>query len=514
MATILIDNYESFTWNLYQYFCQAGAEVIVYRNDQVTLEKVIAHNPRNIVISPGPGHPREDTGICMDAIRHFAGKIPVFGVCMGLQCMFECFGGTVSSAGEIVHGKTNTVTHDGLGIYSGIPQNILETRYHSLSGDPSTLPKDFVVTSWTSNSNGDCIMGIRHRTFTVESVQYHPESILSEHGHTMIKNFLALNGGTWDENPGFCDRAPIATYKPQTQTNGTAPPSKTADSGKKDILSAIFEQRKKDVALAKSLPGKSPAQLEKLISLGLAPALMDFPSRLRQSIGRNNNSDHGGKLAVLAEVKRASPSKGDIFVDAVAAEQALKYANAGAAAISVLTEPKWFKGSLDDLQQARQAIEKLGSNRPAILRKDFIFDSYQILEARLAGADTVLLIVAMLSKDQLVELMSFSRKHGMEPLVEVNNSEEMELAIQIGAQVIGINNRNLHTFDVDMSTTTKLAHQVSNSSTILVALSGISAPEDALSYKGTNTSAVLIGEALMRSDDPKLFITQLRSFDI
>ncbi|KAJ1674087.1 anthranilate synthase / indole-3-glycerol phosphate synthase [Spiromyces aspiralis] len=515
MSTIIIDNYDSFTWNLYQYFCRAGANVTVFRNDKVTLERLIELNPRNLVISPGPGHPREDTGVCIDAIKHFAGKIPIFGVCMGLQCMYECYGGRVGSAGEIVHGKTDIVTHDGLGVYLNIGQSLQETRYHSLSGDPATLPPEFVITSWTDSG---CIMGIRHKEFTVEGVQYHPESILSEHGMTMIRNFLALRGGTWAENPGYIDRAPLAVYKnPNAAAAATAttplPPTPTptnseswgSNKGTKpnDILSAIQEQRLKDIAAAKAMPGRSADQLKKLVELGVAPPVTDFYQRLRQSI----DTEQGKKLAVLAEIKRASPSKGDICPDAVAAEQALVYCDAGAAAISVLTEPTWFKGSLEDLRQARQVIDGR-ERRPAILRKDFISDPYQVIEARVAGADTILLIVAMLSKAQLVELMAVSREYGMEPLVEVNNADEMVLAVELGARVIGINNRNLHTFDVDMGTTVRLAGLVPKE-TILIALSGITSPSDIHTYRGTNVEAVLVGEGLMRASDKHGFIQQL-----
>ncbi|KAJ1939561.1 anthranilate synthase / indole-3-glycerol phosphate synthase, partial [Linderina macrospora] len=187
MATILLDAYDSFTFNLYQYLSKAGAEVQVFRNDKITLDEIIALNPRNIVLSPGPGHPREDPGVCYEVLEHFQGKIPILGVCLGQQMMYEHYGGTVGYAGEIQHGKTGLVTHDGQGLYKGVGQMFPVTRYHSLAGDPATLPECLEVTSWTPNG---IIMGVRHKTYAVEGVQYHPESILSENGLRMFANFL------------------------------------------------------------------------------------------------------------------------------------------------------------------------------------------------------------------------------------------------------------------------------------------------------------------------------------
>ncbi|KAJ2845283.1 anthranilate synthase / indole-3-glycerol phosphate synthase, partial [Coemansia brasiliensis] len=182
---------------------------------------------------------------------------------------------------------------------------------------------------------------------------------------------------------------------------------------------------------------------------------------------------------------------------------------ANAAAISVLTEPTWFKGSIDDLRDVRSALQSL-ENRPAVLRKEFIFDRYQIAEARLAGADSVLLIVKMLSRKQLRSLVDYSRSLGMEPLVEVNNDEEMQVALEEGALVVGVNNRNLRTFDVDIKVTRDLAARVP-ASVILVALSGIMVPQDASIYKNSSVSAVLVGEALMRAEDKAAFVAGLQT---
>jgi anthranilate synthase/indole-3-glycerol phosphate synthase/phosphoribosylanthranilate isomerase len=214
----------------------------------------------------------------------------------------------------------------------------------------------------------------------------------------------------------------------------------------------------------------------------------------------------------MAEIKRASPSKGDIDIAALAPIQARAYALAGASVISVLTEPTWFKGSLLDMRLARDALSAL-PHRPAVLRKDFIFDPYQILEARAYGADSVLLIVAMLSPDELEDLYAFAQSLGMEPLVEVNSAEEMAAALDLGARVIGVNNRDLRTFAVDMSTTTRLADMVSaaGSDAVLCALSGITGADDVRRYADDGVGAVLVGEALMRATDVRAFVRELLS---
>ncbi|KAG0303303.1 bifunctional tryptophan synthase trp1 [Dissophora globulifera] len=485
MTVVMIDNYDSFTWNVYQSLSILGADVQVFRNDAITVEEIIALNPTHLVVSPGPGHPSDSAGISKPAIEYFAGKIPVLGVCLGEQCMFEIYGGTVGFAGEIVHGKVSSIKHDGKGLYLNIPQDILCTRYHSLSGVISTVPDVLEVTSRTESG---VIMGVRHKTLCVEGVQYHPESVLSEQGQRLFGNFLKLRGGTWKENPEYGVDSGITP-------RGTLEAAKASTPS---ILTKILDQRLKDVAAAKILPGQSAADLQKLIELGLAPKQIDFVARIKKS---------QPLLAVMGEIKRASPSKGNIDLDANAAEQSLAYARAGASVISVLTEPKWFKGSLNDMRVVRAMIDSL-PNRPAVLRKDFIVDTYQILEARVYGADTILLIVAMLSLEQLHTLYKFARGLGIEPLVEVNNAQEMEVAIELGAKVIGVNNRNLHNFEVDMETTTKLVNMVPEG-TLLIALSGIKGREDVERYVEQGVAGVLVGEALMLSKDKRAFVRGL-----
>nr|WP_314425220.1 aminodeoxychorismate synthase component II [uncultured Erwinia sp.] len=187
---LLIDNYDSFTWNLYQYFSELGAEVIVRRNDDITLAEIAALNPRHLVISPGPCTPNE-AGISLDAIRHFAGHLPVLGVCLGHQAIAQAFGARVVRARKVMHGKTSAIEHNGGGVFSGLNHPLTVTRYHSLIVETGTLPDEFELTAWTlRDGQPDEIMGFRHRTLPLEGVQFHPESILSEQGHQLLENFL------------------------------------------------------------------------------------------------------------------------------------------------------------------------------------------------------------------------------------------------------------------------------------------------------------------------------------
>lgn len=183
---LLIDNYDSFTWNLYQYFCELGAEVLVKRNDELTLEEIAALAPEEIVISPGPCTP-DESGISLAVIGHYAGKVPLLGVCLGHQAIAQVFGATIVRAAKVMHGKTSPISHDGRGVFQGLNNPLTVTRYHSLVIDPDTLPDCFAV---TARSESGEIMAIRHREWDLEGVQFHPESILSEQGHQLLANFL------------------------------------------------------------------------------------------------------------------------------------------------------------------------------------------------------------------------------------------------------------------------------------------------------------------------------------
>ncbi|KAA1075355.1 bifunctional tryptophan synthase trp1 [Puccinia graminis f. sp. tritici] len=496
VRVLIIDNYDSFTWNLYQYLCLLGASVSVIRSQACSLDELVASYPKltHLVISPGPGHPSTDSGISIPAIHHYAGKIPILGICMGLQCIYSAFGGEVTKVGEIVHGKTSLVSHDGKGLFKALPAHIQCTRYHSLAGRFGTLPSELEVTCWTNSSaelandpgpfddQSSIIMGVRHKLLTIESVQYHPESILSEEGKPFLLNFLNLRGGHWSENPDF----------QVSPTPKSVPIASAESSSKQTILETICLQRAKDLIEAKCIPGLSPTDLKRKLAANVPPVQIDFYERIRRPTT--------GKVALMAEIKRASPSKGSFMTPTTPSSPAIavSYAAAGASVISVLTEPKWFKGTLLDMLEVRLSVENV-PNRPAILRKDFIIDPYQIDEARCYGADTILLIVACLSLDQLRLLYNHAKSLDMEPLVEVANAAELELALQIKARVIGVNNRNLHDFRVDMNTTSKMLDELnarssaqngSSNEIIMCALSGISSRSDVDRYAAEGVGAV------------------------
>ena len=188
---LMIDNYDSFTYNVVQYLAELGADVHVYRNDQITVEEIEALNPERLVISPGPCTPNE-AGISMAAIRHFAGKLPILGVCLGHQAIGQVYGGNVIRAGRVMHGKVSPVFHSDQGIFRGLSNPLKATRYHSLVIDKETLPDCLEVTAWSRNEDGSVeeIMGVRHKTLPIEGVQFHPESIMTEQGHELLRNFL------------------------------------------------------------------------------------------------------------------------------------------------------------------------------------------------------------------------------------------------------------------------------------------------------------------------------------
>ncbi|MFV8781090.1 anthranilate synthase component II [Microbulbifer sp. SA54] len=188
---LMIDNYDSFTWNVVQYLAELGAEVVVKRNDEISVADIERLNPEKIVISPGPCTPNE-AGISMEAIRTFAGKVPILGICLGHQSIGQVFGGRVVRAGQVMHGKTSPIVHSNVGVFKGLSNPFEATRYHSLVVEKGSLPECLEVTAWTETEDGeiDEIMGLRHRELPIEGVQFHPESILTQHGHDMLRNFL------------------------------------------------------------------------------------------------------------------------------------------------------------------------------------------------------------------------------------------------------------------------------------------------------------------------------------
>ncbi|MDO6441401.1 MULTISPECIES: aminodeoxychorismate/anthranilate synthase component II [unclassified Marinobacter] len=188
---LMIDNYDSFTYNVVQYLAELGADVQVHRNDEITVEQIEALNPERLVISPGPCTPKE-AGVSTEVIRHFAGKIPILGICLGHQAIGQVFGGNIIRAGRVMHGKVSPVFHNDTGVFRGLSNPLQATRYHSLVIEQASLPECLEMTAWTRNSDGSVeeIMGVRHKTLAIEGVQFHPESIMSEQGHELLRNFL------------------------------------------------------------------------------------------------------------------------------------------------------------------------------------------------------------------------------------------------------------------------------------------------------------------------------------
>jgi len=191
---LMIDNYDSFTYNLVQYFGELGQKVNVYRNDEITVDEIENLKPKHVVISPGPCTPNE-AGISLELIEKLAGKIPILGVCLGFQAIAQTFGGNIVGAQRIMHGKVSPIHHTGKGVFKDLKNPLNATRYHSLVAEQSTLPECLEVTAWTNNDSGSIeeIMGVRHKTLAIEGVQFHPESILTEHGHQMLNTFLQDN---------------------------------------------------------------------------------------------------------------------------------------------------------------------------------------------------------------------------------------------------------------------------------------------------------------------------------
>ena len=190
---LMIDNYDSFTYNVVQYFGELGADVKVFRNDEITIEEIAALNPDHLVISPGPCTPNE-AGISVKAIEHFAGKLPILGICLGHQSIGQAFGGDIIRAGQVMHGKVSDVYHEDKSVFNGLDKPFVATRYHSLVIDKDTIPDCLEITAWTQNEDGSMeeIMGVQHKTLPIHGVQFHPESILTQQGHDLLNNFLKI----------------------------------------------------------------------------------------------------------------------------------------------------------------------------------------------------------------------------------------------------------------------------------------------------------------------------------
>eukprot|EP00835_Amoeboradix_gromovi_P000170 NODE_6_length_48303_cov_0.387022.p2 type:complete len:1271 gc:universal NODE_6_length_48303_cov_0.387022:39017-35205(-) len=451
---LLIDNYDSFTFNIYHYISKA---VFVVRNDQITLQQIHEMCPSHIVISPGPGFPK-DSGICPLVVEEFKGLVPILGICLGHQLICETFGGLVDYAPYLMHGKTSMIEHTGSGIFLDIPSPLRVMRYHSLIG--KIQGNDLVSTSTTVEDG--LLMSVAHNKYCIHAVQFHPESIKSEYGKQMIKNFIAMSTGTTTANSA-------------------------ANLNEKSILDKIVEVTRSDLSNLMSTPGNTFNDL-----LDILPHAL--PARKLK-----NKSFH-----VFAEFKRASPSKGVINKSTSIVHIAEQYEYSNASVISVLTEPKYFKGQLANMAQIRVLLDK---SDMLVLRKDFIINKYQVLQSRVYGADIILLIAAILNTQELKELIDYTLLLGMTPLVEVYSVEEAKIVNGLQCTLIGINNRNLHNFKVSKHHTIEIMRYFTNCQSI-IALSGISSPQDAIYYKDNSCNGVLIGEALMKND-PFTFISSI-----
>ena len=460
---LIIDNYDSFTYNVYHLI---DKPCLVLYND-TPISKVTALTFSHLIISPGPGTPA-DSGISKELIIKYQGKLPILGICLGHQLICTIYNGSCIQTTQ-VHGKTSSISHSKDHLFESIPSPINCMRYHSLLG----IPSNELVVTCTTNS---LIMGCRHPLYTIQSVQFHPESISTEFGQQMMTNFLALSSGEWPNTP--------------SSTNNES------------ILLSINNQVIQESLIKSKQFGHS--MTDYLIYLENAP-----PSILQMHSFKDCTSD----FLICAEMKRASPSQGLINTKQNPLLQSHLYYHSGASLISILTESTHFKGQLQDLLQSRLSFSKneVGA-RPLFLRKDFITTKYQLLESRLYGADCVLLIAAVLCKDQLVELLEYCQILQLIPLIEIHTDEELQLVRNCVSSnyLLGINTRNLHTFkQLDQSTLHALIQSSLTLTSNLLILSNIKTQQQVIEYQKLGVHGVLIGQTLMQQD-PIAFIKQAR----
>lgn len=440
---LLIDNYDSFTYNLYQYIGTFTPDIRVVRNDAITIGEIENMQPERIVLSPGSKSPKE-AGICMDVVKHFYNKIPILGICLGHQCIGEAFGGTVSYAKTLFHGKQSEVTHCLDGVFTGIDTPVKVARYHSLAVLRDDLPECLKVTAQTADGE---IMAMRHKEYPVVGLQFHPESIYTEHGKRDDREF------------------PVGCHLREEQ---------------RMILDQIVSDKKRRLPEHKR---RIPEQEMRKLAEAYEGSHHDFKGALE-----------GDVISIIGEFKKASPSLGKIKSKINLLDRIEEY-NASVDAISCLTEEDHFDGSTAYLEQIRQMTDL------PILRKDFMIDPYQFYEARAIGADAVLLIAAILDDVQMHGFYQLAGELGLDALVEVHDEAEMERALKLDAKIIGVNNRNLKDFSIDLQTTERLSRMVPQEK-LLVAESGIVSDEDVEFLKACGVNAFLIGRAFMEAEHP------------
>lgn len=439
---LLIDNYDSFTYNLYQYIGTFTPDIRVVRNDAITNGEIENMQPERIVLSPGPKSPKE-AGICMDVVKHFYNKIPILGICLGHQCIGEAFGGTVSYAKTLFHGKQSEVTHCLDGVFTGIDTPVKVARY---------LPG-----------------GAKRRSAGV------PESHRADRGRRDYGDAAQrVSGG----------RSPVS---PRVHLHGTRkaddrefPVRCHLREEQRMILDQIVSDKKRRLPEHKR---RIPEQEMRKLAEAYEGSHHDFKGALE-----------GDVISIIGEFKKASPSLGKIKSKINLLDRVEEY-NASVDAISCLTEEDHFDGSTAYLKQIRQMTDL------PILRKDFMIDPYQFYEARAIGADAVLLIAAILDDVQMHEFYQLAGELGLDALVEVHDEAEMERALKLDAKIIGVNNRNLKDFSIDLQTTERLSRMVPQEK-LLVAESGIVSDEDVEFLKACGVNAFLIGRAFMEAEHP------------
>lgn len=444
---LMIDNYDSFTYNLCQYVGVFRPDIKVFRNDEITIEEIRAMAPDHIILSPGPKSPAE-AGICIDVVKNFYRELPILGVCLGHQSIGAAFGASIVHARQLMHGKQSVITHEDSVIFDGVPREFRACRYHSLAVDEDTLPPEIRVTARSEDGE---IMAMEHVDYPLYGLQFHPESIYTEYGKRIIENFLNIQAKT----PG---------------RTGT-------------VLDQIVDGKKKRLTVLKSQV--SYEKMEEMAGKAeKSPASKTFYEALKAP-----------GLSIIGEFKKASPSHGKMD-DKVPLDERIADYNQSVDAISCLTEEDHFHGSTAYFKEIRN-ITTL-----PMIRKDFIVDPYQIYEARAMGADCILLIAAILDDERLRRFYSLATALKLDCLVEVHDEEEMKRALDINPRIIGVNNRNLKDFSIDLENTARLRDMVPEN-VAFVSESGVTEDSHIEFLKKYNVDALLIGSALMESPDPR-----------
>lgn len=452
---LIIDNYDSFTYNLYQLVGKYTEDILVKRNDKITVEEIEKINPSHIIISPGPGNPTKerDFGICSEIIHKFI-NIPILGVCLGHQGIFTEYGGKIKN-NLPVHGKKDLIIHKDSKLFKDIPEKFEIVRYHSLICDDSSVPEDLIVTSFTEDN---IIMSIEHVKYPTYGIQFHPESIGSSFGDVIIKNFLEIKG--WTDIMNVID---------------------DIVENKKNILQKSKE--KKDLNILKQ-------------------EAEDFISTRKNKFRFREKLKDGQSTKLIAEYKTASPSQGDIST--LKAEDVIPiYEKYPVDMISVLTEESRFKSNMDNFRIAESLTDK------PLLRKDFVIDEYMIYEAALNNASCVLLINGVCP--DIEEYMNISEDLGLDTIVECHSLDDIESVVDYNPKIIGINNRNLSTLTIDLETTNELKDYVPN---YLISESGVKSIEDAQLLKSYGADAILVGTSILKGKNEKdigKYITQLNN---